>query len=240
MSRIQKLITILKVPYYRNILVQTRVAASTEHTHVLKRLAQEQIKTIVDVGANRGQFAIASRHHFPKAKIISFEPLAEAAEVFQKIFGNDPNVTLHHCAIGSKNEETEIHISKADDSSSLLPIADLQDEIFPGTAERGIRKISVRKLDDLIKRADLQHPALLKLDVQGFEIEVFEGCGDLLLEFNYIYVECSFVELYQGQSLVHEVIDLLSGRGFNLIGVYNTTYDAEGLAVQGDFLFEKS
>lgn len=72
--RIQKLITILTVPYYRNILVQTRVAASTEHTHVLKKLAQEKIITVVDVGANRGQFAIATRHHFPKAKLFHLNP----------------------------------------------------------------------------------------------------------------------------------------------------------------------
>ena len=52
-----------------------------------------------------------------------------------------------------------------------------------------------------------------------------------------LYVECSFVELYTGQALAHEVIAWLAGRGFVLKGVYNMGYDDQGRAVQGDFLF---
>ena len=55
--------------------------------------------------------------------------------------------------------------------------------------------------------------------------------------FMYVYAECSFVELYTGQALAHDVIAWLRERGFSLSGVYNMGYDQNGRAVQGDFLF---
>ncbi|MBN1548325.1 MAG: hypothetical protein JW902_16870 [Syntrophaceae bacterium] len=60
---------------------------------------------------------------------------------------------------------------------------------------------------------------------------------DLLDRFVYVYAECSFVGLYTGQALAHEIISWLRERAFLLFGVYNISYDRKGRAVQGDFLF---
>jgi len=73
--------------------------------------------------------------------------------------------------------------------------------------------------------------------VQGFELEALRGCADLLECFAYVYAECSFVELYTGQALAHEVIDWLARHCFILTGLYNISYDKNGKAIQGDFLF---
>ena len=73
--------------------------------------------------------------------------------------------------------------------------------------------------------------------MQGFELEALRGCEDLLKRFAYVYAECSFVELYSGQALADGVIAWLRERGFRLIGVYHMSYDRNGHAVQGDFLF---
>jgi len=97
----------------------------------------------------------------------------------------------------------------------------------------------VAPLDNFISAADLVAPALLKIDVQGFELEALQGCASLLGSFQYVYVECSFVELYEGQALAHDVIGYLGEHGFRLSGIYNTHYDKSGLAIQGDFLFER-
>ncbi len=133
-----------------------------------------------------------------------------------------------------------MHISASDDSSSLLPISELQNTLFPGTAETEIRRVVVMPLDAIISIQDLEAPALLKIDVQGFEKEVLLGCKSLLACFAYVYAECSFLELYEGQALADEVIHLLHNCSFTLSGVYNVTYDRNGIAVQGDFLFERT
>lgn len=219
--------------YIRGLL--KGVAAGTEHVGALQCMRSNYI---VDIGANRGQFALAARKCCPSAKIISFEPLAEPASIFRSVFADDPLTTLHETGIGCQEQETDIHVSKADDSSSLLPITSLQTGLFPGTGEKEIRKIQVKRLDSILHREDIGKPSLLKIDVQGFEKQVLEGCNSLLQEFTYIYVECSFVELYANQSLAPEVISFLAESGFGLSGIYNIYYNKKGLAIQGDFLFK--
>lgn len=211
------------------------VAASVEHTDLLRRL---DCGHVVDIGANVGQFALISRKCFPDARIDSFEPLTEPADRYEKVFAGDANTHLHRLALGASEGETTIHVSQADDSSSLLPIGKTQTDLFPGTAERETRTIRVAPLDAVLSAQDIPSPALLKLDVQGFELEALRGCESLLDQFRYVYCECSFVELYEGQALAHEVIEYLSRHEFKLSGVYNMTYDKKGLAVQADFLFD--
>ena len=79
---------------------------------------------------------------------------------------------------------------------------------------------------------------MLKLDVQGYELEALRGCEELMSRFSHVYVECSFVELYKGQALVDEIIAWLRERDWCLSSIYNMTYDRKGRCIQADFLFE--
>jgi FkbM family methyltransferase len=234
----RKLAGILTVPAWRAALRRHRVAAGVEHASVLQNLGP--VRTVVDIGANRGQFALAARHCFADAQIVSFEPLAEPAAVYRTVFERDGGATLVEAAVGPQAGEAEIHLSERDDSSSLLPITGRQEEFFPGTAEAGTARIRVVRLADVLQAQEVAAPALLKLDVQGFELRALEGSEDLLPQFDWVYVECSFVELYAGQALADEVIAWLRERGFRLTGVFNMSYDRLGRAIQADFLFRKS
>lgn len=196
-------------------------------------------RTVVDVGANRGQFALLARHIFPQARIFSFEPLPKPAAVFRRIFSRDGSVILYEAAIGRTAGQYAMHVSGHDDSSSLLPISLRQAELFPGTGEVGMVDVQVRPLEIFVAVPEIVSPAILKIDVQGFELDALQGCGPLLSRFDWVYCECSFVELYSGQKLAPEVIDWLSRRGFRLRGVYNSVYDREGQAIQADFLFRR-
>lgn len=211
-----------------------RVPAGVEHAGVLGHL--RTLHTVVDIGANRGQFALAAAHCCPEAQIVSFEPLAGPAAVYREVFAGDLRTTLVESAIGSQPGEAMIHLSARDDSSSLLQITAAQNALFPGTAETGTTTVQMARLAEKLPAA-LQAPALLKLDVQGFELEALAGCEDLLDRFDWVYVECSFVELYAGQAFADAVIAWLRERSFALRGVYNTSYDAQGRALQADFLF---
>jgi len=229
-----KLLKLTKNMIYVNGL-KKGVAAAIEHQNTLKTLS---CKTVVDIGANKGQFSLLSRQCFPDAKIISFEPLPAPAKIFNQVFIDDKNTVLHNVAIGIKEEEAIIHLSQSDDSSSLLPVSDLQEEIFPGTSEVGTTMVSVAPLDIFLSKADIKSPALLKLDVQGFELDALMGCESLIASFDQIYCECSFVELYSGQKMAPDIIAWLYKRGFILRGVYNMSYDDKGQAIQADFMFK--
>lgn len=212
------------------------VAAALEHEPVLKALA---FCTVVDVGANRGQFAMAARRCLPSARIISFEPLPQAAARYRRVFAGDGRTTLHVAAVGPQRGEATLHVAAQDDSSSLLPITSTQTTLFPGTYEAETETVKVAPLSDFVMPAEVQPPALLKIDVQGYELMALEGCEDLLAEFAQVYVECSFVELYEGQALAHEVIAWLRERQFSLVGVYHMIYAWRAQAIQGDFLFRR-
>lgn len=208
--------------------------AGVEHKAALNR----PISTVVDIGANRGQFALAVRA-ISGAKVFSFEPLPQVAEIFKKVFSGDSSVVLYVSAIGEKVEKKMIHLSARDDSSSLLEIGFAQSQLFPGTHEVGTLEIDVAPLDHFICAADIVRPAMLKLDVQGFELQALAGCASLIDNFDYIYCECSFVELYKGQKLAAEVVDYLSSLGFALSGMYNPSYDFAGNCIQADLFFKR-
>lgn len=213
------------------------MAASIEHKTVLRNL---ECRSVIDIGANRGQFALVARHNFTSAKIISFEPLPKPAALFRRVFATDDATVLHVAAIGPKSEQCAMHVSGRDDSSSLLPISSLQEDIFPGTSEVETIDVRVAPLDAFVDESDIVAPAMLKLDVQGFELDALRGCESLLSRFEWVYCECSFVELYSGQKLAADVIDWLSSKGFRIKGMYNPAYDHEGQAVQADFLFQRN
>jgi FkbM family methyltransferase len=211
------------------------VAMTTGHLPVLQGLPE--LETIVDIGANRGQFSIAAHTVFPNATIHAFEPLLEPGATFRKIFENISNVQLNSCAVGPRKEKSTMHIARKDDSSSLLRIGVNQTDIFPGTEEIEQIEVTTERLSSILAAADIQRPALLKLDVQGYEKSALEGCEELLECFSFIYAECSFVELYEGQALADAVIEFLRVKGFILTGVHNVFEKPRGHAIQGDFLF---
>jgi len=210
-------------------------AAGIEHASMLKKIS---CRHVVDIGANRGQFALMARHCFPEARIDSFEPLDEPRKTYQSVFSADEKTRLHPYAIGPEKSEATIHVSAKDDSSSLLPISSIQTDLFPESIEKETRIIQVVPLDAVLNAGEINSPALLKIDVQGFELSALHGCSSLLGRFAYAYIECSFVELYEGQSLANEVIAYMGEQKFRLVGVYNVYYDKDGIAIQADFLFQ--
>lgn len=233
LTRLYKLVQIIRSPRLVKALLYGRVLTGAEHRQVLT----SNLETVIDIGANRGQFSLAVRRWAPGAQVVAFEPLSGPAARFRGVFRGDSRVTLHQAAIGPEAGEATIHVSAADDSSSLLPISKVQQRLFPATGEIRTETIRVGRLADFVSAKEIAGPALLKLDVQGYELEALRGCEDLLECFACVYVECSFVELYSGQALADDVIAWLRERGFRLSGVYNISYDKNGKAIQGDFLF---
>lgn len=217
-------------------LLRFRVAPSTEHLSVLGSL---HVDTFIDIGANRGQFALAAMSLFPESTIFSFEPLPSACRVLDLIFQLEDTVTTYEFAIGNESKDGIMHISRKEDSSSLLEISEKQSEIFPGTESEGFADVQVRRLIDCISRDDLGSKSFLKVDVQGYELEVLLGATELLGYVSYVYVECSFIQLYKDQATANQVVEYLLANGFILNGIYNVSYDASGTAVQADFFFSK-
>jgi methyltransferase, FkbM family len=141
-------------------------------------------------------------------------------------------------ALADSTGDSEFFVTDRADSSSLLRPGKNQFEAFHVREAKHI-SVAVRRLSDCVDLGALPHPVLIKIDVQGAELEVLKGC-DTLEQAAFVYVELSFVELYQDQPLFGRVAAYLATRGFELAGVYNQTVTASFGPTQADFLFKRT
>lgn len=216
-------------------MVVHRVGAATEH---LSAIQVCEPNTLLDAGANKGQFSLAFRTLRPGAHIVGFEPLPEAADTYEQLFSGDPLTQLQRVALAGTEGNAEFHVADRSDSSSLLKPGEGQERAF-GVRHASTVQVPLKRLDNCVDFSTLPEPIFLKVDVQGGELGVFEGC-DELSAIEFIYVELSFVELYIGQPLFEEVTAYLSGRGFRIIGAFNQVVTDEFGPTQVDVLFRRS
>ena len=233
--QVRKLLRLLPHPVLRRGL-RLGVGAAIEHRGVLASLAP---RTVVDVGAHAGQFSLLVRALHPRARIVAFEPLAGPAGRFRRMFAGDPDVTLHRAAIAPHRGRAVMHVSALSHSSSLLPITERQVQRFPGTGERGVESVATGPLDAFVEPEDIVAPALLKVDVQGYELQVLQASHALLHRFEHVLVEASFEELYLGQALAGAVTGFLDEHGFSEVGRFNVARAPDGNPVQADFLLQR-
>lgn len=208
------------------------VFATTEHVPLLRLL---DAAAVIDVGAHRGQFALAVRIALPRARLISFEPQSAAASVYRAVVPGE--IDLRECALGQSIGTAQLNISKASDSSSLLPIGQSQVAYFPGTEKENEISVQLSTLDAQFEHVQIGPNTLLKIDVQGTELAVLKGASKILQQIAWVYAELSFVELYLGQEPAAEIVSYLAARGFELAGIYNVQYSQDGRSLQADVLF---
>ena len=233
-SRAIKAARLLQSERWRSALRQG-VAATVEHDRLP---LDRDYRTIIDVGANRGQFALYARERFPKAQIYTIEPLSGPRASIELLFGKDEQVEILDFAAGAAKRSATINITQDDDSSSLLQPTSLQTERFPHTGVESTEPVAVRSLDSALASLPLEGPVLLKIDVQGFELEVLKGARKLLSQVDTVLAECSFVEFYEGQAMFDDIYAFLAGKGFRLSGGALSAVSASRWE-QGDFVFKR-
>jgi FkbM family methyltransferase len=229
----RKLVRILRRRTYRRAL-RRGVAATVEHEGVP---FDPHCRTVIDVGAGRGQFAVFALDRFPDAEIFCFEPLPSSYATACRALGESNRMHLRRVAIGQLEGTSRLFVTADADSSSLRAPTAEQARSFAGTSTFGEAEVEVETLDRAL--GVVTRPALLKLDVQGGELEVLAGAGRVLESVDEVFAECSFVELYRGQPLAEDVIAYLAARGFKLAGIFSASYGDGGACIQADLLFRR-
>ncbi len=200
-----------------------RKGINYEHYRDLKRqwILDLGIKSIIDIGANEGQFAKLAREVFPSADIYSFEPLPDCFANLKNALPNDENFFPFENGIGSKEQTLDFFRSFHSPSSSFLKMEELYKQAFP-ESENGQSvepiKVQVKTLDGVFGERQLSKNILVKIDVQGYEIEAIEGASQVLKESKLAILEMSFIELYEKQPLFHEVYEKMYNLGFRFHG----------------------
>lgn len=196
------------------------------------------IRTVLDVGANTGQFAALIHQALPQVRLYAFEPLRDCCEQLQKTMAGVSDFQAFDFALGDTNGQTQIHRNEFSASSSLLPMEDLHKRAFPYTAQAHVETIEIRRLDDVAKDLQIDDELLIKVDVQGAEDKVISGGGQTFSRASVLILETTFVPLYQGQVLFDAIYDRLRRMGFTYMGTEHIIrHPQTGRVLQCDALF---
>ncbi|MFI5295196.1 MAG: FkbM family methyltransferase [Thermodesulfovibrionales bacterium] len=194
---------------------------------------------IVDVGANRGRFIECVLAWQPYAVIHAFEPLPDLYDFIREFFKYYNDLYCSNIALGSENGQKPFFVSKYNQVSSFLEQGDLLVNKLYGVDYSVQKSISVevQRLDDYCAERKIERLKLLKLDVQGYELEVLKGAGRALPNIEYIYLEAQFQKLYKNGPLFDEVFEYLNCNEFDLLRMTEFRTDDKGKLLECDMLF---
>ena len=204
---------------------------------VLRRLG---IKVVIDVGANKGQWAEEVLKDGFQGKVISFEPCPEAyAELARKVQRNRPTCLALAMGLGAEDRCAEFFITEGSASSSFRQPVKRTAGLSRSSAVKEKREVEIRCLDGVMKESGVAMERLyLKIDTQGYEREVLRGASETLRRTDAVEVELSHVELYEGQALLPEVWGMLTRAGFRPAWLERGFRDPEDIwLMQVDGLF---
>ncbi len=182
---------------------------------------------IVDIGANTGEFIMNAKVAYPKASILAFEPHPQAINSLKSKYQHDNQVTIQPVGLGSKAGTATLYMTDFSPSSSVIKPADATQEVA----------ITIQTLDEYIDQVSPNSRILIKIDVEGYELEVLRGGINFLTKAHYLYLEvrttetigCSFDEIYKFMNAI----------GWLYLGAYDALYSKKGELVYFDALFKR-
>lgn len=193
--------------------------------HVAGMLAAYGVNCVFDVGANAGQYAKRLRRFGYTGRIVSFEPTADAFARLERAAEDDPEWQVHHFALGREETAQSIHTGW-NSMNSLLPPSDYGRGRYKRFTKTQTEEIEIRRLDGVIEKAldGIAAPRpYLKMDTQGYDLEVFAGAGERIADFVGLQSEVAALRLYEGSPEMGEAIAAYEGSGFGITGMYPVT-----------------
>jgi FkbM family methyltransferase len=202
------------------------------------------IDLVFDIGASDGGFARKIIGIYPSAELHSFEALPKSYERLIQKCGDFKNFHPNNIALSDKEGEIEFFLCEdSTGSSSMLEMADIHKVAYPYTAKNKSLKVKAITLDDYVIKNQLKLDSktiLMKLDVQGAEKIVLNGCETTLDRVKCIFCEINFVETYKGCVLFPELNYMLENKGFSLVGIENVSLSTvDGSYLQADAIYVK-
>jgi FkbM family methyltransferase len=186
------------------------------------------IATIIDIGANNGDFAEFLAGYFKARETYVFEPLTLYVPELEKKAQEINNFKIFNVALSNERRTQDFYQNSYGPASSLLRVNDVSIEEFPQTAEETKIVVDVVPLDELIEVESLQPDIFIKIDVQGVEDKVIQGGKKTFASARCVLIEMSFVLMYKEQPLFEEVHSLLVELGFRFAGIKNQIASSEG------------
>ena len=214
--------------------------------HLDKLLRHYEVNALIDVGANRGQYRDFLRMEVGYAgRILSYEPQPACYEILRQRSSNDASWDVRNLALGASQGELSLNVTAGDSMSSFLKPENTHVNGFEKWSRvRETVVVPVTTLDAELDQAQntmlRESRIYLKLDTQGFDLNVLRGARDSLSRVVCVQSELSVKPMYEDMPNYREVIDFLAEAGFELSGVFPVNHDANLAVIELDGLFINS
>jgi FkbM family methyltransferase len=209
-----------------------------------KKYINKNISPVIfDVGANKGQTYLRYRTLFPVAQIYLFEPFNDPYQALLKEIKNDKLAYPEQTAVSSDIGERVFYLNSLDYTNSLLEPISIDErkthEHDSILQRRGEIKVKTDTIDAFLSKLKIKNLDILKMDIQGGELEALKGAREALASgiINLIYCEVSFIREYKDQPLFSDISIFLNGFGYELAGIYDEGRDSAGQLLQADAIF---
>lgn len=196
------------------------------------------IDVVIDIGANDGDFGREIRDEGYRGRIVSFEPNPDAYFRLSKAIANDTLWEAYQLGVGDVEGELTLSIANADVFSSFKSV-----NAFGASSSQSAEAASVRvrvvRLDDfLAEHPDLISRTYLKIDTQGFEMEVLRGTGTMLRRMSAVQAELGLVKTYEDEEDWLEVVSWMRRQGFEIgTAICNSAIASAAQVREFDFVF---
>jgi FkbM family methyltransferase len=202
------------------------------HIHIYRsiRLARKLKNpgfTILDIGGGIGATAKIFRKEFPANKILIFEPINESFNSIRSLFQSDALTEVLRLAAGNENSKRQINVANRITSSSILPLSsDKDSKVFneDNLGRSRIEDIEIVRLDDFLQ-AESDEIGIMKIDVQGFELDVLKGAEKTLRKTDIVVLEVNNHDGYSGAAKYHEIDSFFREHDFKLYDMFPSIVD---------------
>jgi FkbM family methyltransferase len=205
----------------------------------LKLMRHADIDLVLDVGADTGEYVQQLRRHGYERRVVSFEPLPSSFAKLRYAAAADPLWEVVNVALGDRDDRATLNVAANSHSSSLRTVLPAHLAAAPQAGYVSAAEVEMRRLDSVFAayRRDACR-IYLKIDVQGSEREVLTGAAGCLRHIAGVQLEMSLVRLYAGQTLLPELLALMTRRGFTLLSLEpGFTDEQTGRLLQADGVF---
>jgi FkbM family methyltransferase len=213
-------------------------------TGLTELFEQLRINCAIDVGANKGQFASFLRQIGYKGRIVSFEPVSTTFKLLEEKSRNDHDWRVQNVAVGSANDTLEINITGGSVFNSLLPMNSYGKTQFPKeSVVRGTEKVHVVRLDSIMGEIiqGLENPRVyLKMDTQGYDLQVLEGASTCLPLILGLQSEIAMKPIYEGMPDYLTSLAKLNDLDFSVTSLIPVTRDEKLRVVEFDCLMVRN
>jgi len=199
-----------------------KASAQSQFKHLARLLKTYEADCVLDVGAHVGEFGSALRRAGYSGPIISFEPVNDYFKRLEAVAALDPKWWVYRAALGRDTGDRPMNVMDGTGSSFLSPNQYAM-RCWPEWHSAYVEKVPMRRLSGMMEmffpRIGVSRP-FLKLDTQGYDIEVFRGAGDRINEILGIQCELSLIPLYEGMPSIEDALGVFRGAGFDVTGFF--------------------